>query len=51
MGKHEKFYPAYHEKQELRRQTMWSILLFLLVLVLAIAFCVTYFHARGGFVR
>ncbi|MGN1403269.1 MAG: hypothetical protein ACI4XB_02980 [Ruminococcus sp.] len=41
----------HHDKQEMRRQFLTNLVILLLVLGLAAVCAVTYFHARGGFVR
>lgn len=51
MEKRKPYRLSTYQKREIRRQNLRTILWILLVLLLAIIFGVTYFHARGGFVR
>ncbi|WP_298481758.1 hypothetical protein [uncultured Ruminococcus sp.] len=41
----------HHDRREMRRQFLTNLVILLLVLGLAAVCAVTYFHARGGFVR
>lgn len=48
----EKRYSYRHgDRREMRRQLITNIIILLLVLGLAAICAVTYFHAKGGFIR
>lgn len=44
-------YSGRNSKRELRRQTLGTVAILLLVLGLSVICAVAYFHARGGFVK